>query len=328
MSIKPILKGIGTYVPGLYRLASRASTGGTNSARYCYSVWLRHLVMAYKNGLSTCPHVVAEIGPGDSLGIGLAALLSGSSKYFGLDAVKYATTQKNIEIFDELVDLYKKREDIPDNSDFPNLRPYLDTYDFPRDILDEKRLNESLKPERLSLARNSLLNLDSSVDEKTCIYYLAPWNYSNIVRNESVDMIFTQAVLEHIEDLHSTYKLLSDWLKPGGFMSHQIDFKCHGTAREWNGHWAYSDFVWKLIKGKRAYKINREPHSTHIDLLNQFGFKVVCDIIFKEGGIGINKKQLSSRFKDIPDSDLTTSDVFIQSVKVAQQPAINSNSNS
>ncbi len=63
MNIRQIAKGIISYIPGLYNPALKGTTGGTNSARYCYSVWLRHLVHAYKNGFSTQPTVVAELGP-------------------------------------------------------------------------------------------------------------------------------------------------------------------------------------------------------------------------------------------------------------------------
>jgi hypothetical protein len=61
-----LLMGLATYLPGGPRLAVK-STGGTVSARYCYLVWLRHLVLAERSGLSTNPTVVAELGPGDSL---------------------------------------------------------------------------------------------------------------------------------------------------------------------------------------------------------------------------------------------------------------------
>ncbi|RJP62040.1 MAG: hypothetical protein C4541_00460 [Candidatus Auribacter fodinae] len=57
-------------------------------------------------------------------------------------------------------------------------------------------------------------------------------------------MIFSQAVLEHIDNLPEAYESMRLWLKPDGFMSHQIDFKCHGTAEEWNRHWAYSQSEW------------------------------------------------------------------------------------
>lgn len=47
-------------------------TGRKNSARYCYAVWLRHFVIANKDGiLLSPPKVVVELGPGDSIGIAI-----------------------------------------------------------------------------------------------------------------------------------------------------------------------------------------------------------------------------------------------------------------
>ena len=146
------------------------------------------------------------------------------------------------------------------------------------------------------------------------ISYFVPWYDPKVIKEESIDMIYSQAVMEHVNDLAYTYEQLYRWLKPGGFMSHEIDFRSHGTAKDWNGHWAYSDFVWKLIKGKRPYLINRQPLSTHINLLEKFGFEVVCDMKTKDSS-GIERKVLASRFKNMFDDDLTTSTAFIQAVK-------------
>lgn len=71
--IEQLIKGLLTYVPGAYKIFSHKNTGGSDSARYCYYVWLRHLVMLYENRLSTDPKIIAELGPGDSLGLGLCA---------------------------------------------------------------------------------------------------------------------------------------------------------------------------------------------------------------------------------------------------------------
>lgn len=314
MNIKPLLKGIATYIPGLYKLASRG-TGGTISARYCYSVWLRHLTMAYKNGLSTQPDAIAELGPGDSLGIGLAALISGANNYYAFDIVEYARNKRNIEIFDELVNLFKKREKIPDETEFPRVKPYLESYEFPNHILTDERLNEALKQDRIESIRNALLNLGSGNRNNIQISYFVPWYDSKVIKEESIDMIYSQAVMEHVDDLAYTYEVLYRWLKPGGFMSHVIDFKSHGTAKEWNGHWAYSDFVWRLIEGKKHYLLNRQPHSAHISLLQKFGFEVVCDMKTKDTS-GIERKHLASRFKNMSDDDLITSTAFIQAVKM------------
>src|SRR5579872_6912526 len=87
-----IIKGALTYVPGLNQWRRRrAASGGTNSARYCYAVWMRHLVALGKHGFSIEGSVIGELGPGDSIGTGLAGLLAGAERYVGLDIVPYSS---------------------------------------------------------------------------------------------------------------------------------------------------------------------------------------------------------------------------------------------
>ena len=72
--IAQLLFGISTFIPGVYKWRSKKTgSGGAYSAKYCYSVYLRHMVMVKKSNLNTSPKVVAELGPGDSLGVGLMA---------------------------------------------------------------------------------------------------------------------------------------------------------------------------------------------------------------------------------------------------------------
>lgn len=307
-----VLRGIATYVPGLSKFTSGG--GGTSSARYCYSVWLRHLSMIHKNGLITRPDVIAELGPGDSLGIGLAALISGANKYYAFEVVEHTINKRNIEILDELVDLFRKREKIPDETEFPEVKPNLESYEFPYHILPDEYLNEALRQDRLDSIRNALLTSGSGDKSNIQISYFVPWHDPNVIKEESIDMIYSQAVMEHVNDLAYTYQTLYRWLKPGGFMSHQIDFRSHETAKYWNGHWAISDFVWRLTKRKRRYLINREPHSAHIKLLEKFGFEVVYDLKTKDSS-GIGRKSLASRFKNLSDDDLSTSSALIQAIK-------------
>ncbi len=99
----------GTSLRHLYfhlRKSERVIHGLASSARYCYATWLHHLVCADRQGLNNCPEAVAEIGPGSSLGVGLAALISGSHKYYALDDVQHATRGTNLKVFDELVRLF------------------------------------------------------------------------------------------------------------------------------------------------------------------------------------------------------------------------------
>jgi len=268
------------------------------------------LVLAYENGLDINPKVVAELGPGDSFGMGLAALLCGAQKYYAFDVVEFSQTERNLKILDEIIDLFNRRADIPDNNEFPKVKPYLESYEFPKYILTDGRLDRALAQERINSIKKALQN---SGEEQggIKISYFVPWYDKKLVEPGTVDMIFSQAVMEHVDNLPYAYKSMYDWLRPGGFMSHQIDFKCHGTAYKWSGHWAYSDRVWQLIIGKGSYLLNREPYSTHIRFIKENNFKIVCDKRVKNDR-GISRGELAPRFKNFSDEDLLISGTLIQ----------------
>src|SRR5437899_2222019 len=132
-----IVKGVLTWVPVLnaWRLR-RAATGGSDSSRYCYSVWLRHLVTLDRFGFRIKGARIGELGPGDSIGIGLAALLSGATRYVGLDIVPFSARADLEGIYDELVHLYSRREPVPNENEFPLVRPKIDSYEFATHLLD------------------------------------------------------------------------------------------------------------------------------------------------------------------------------------------------
>ncbi len=308
---KQMFLGIASFIPGISQYCV-AFTGATISARYCYAVWLRHLVLAKKSGLDPNPKQVAELGPGSSLGIGLAALISGCDRYYALDVVELANVERNLKVFDELVVLFQNRTPIPGEDEFPEVKPYLDEYNFPADILDENRLQHVLEESRIARIRESIINVQQ---KDSLIQYMTPWSDASVINHESIDLIFSQAVLEHVEDLSDAYEAMHSWLKPNGYMSHQIDFKCHGLATEWNGHWIYPDSMWYLIKGKRPYLLNREPHSKHIALLKDAGFRIQCDKVVKSRS-NLKKSALAMRFKSMDDEDLVISGACIQAVKV------------
>ena len=99
MNLKPVIRGLVTYLPGWGLLRKRVGRG-TESARYCYSAWMRHMVMASQAGLNAHPEIVAELGPGRSLGMGLAALAAGCRQYCAFDVVRHANLDLNAELFE------------------------------------------------------------------------------------------------------------------------------------------------------------------------------------------------------------------------------------
>jgi len=316
VSARRILFNVGTLLPGstllppVRRVLQRRSfgTGGTESARYCYSVWLRHLVLAEQSGLNTHPRIVAELGPGDSLGVGIAALLCGAHRYNAFDVVPHASVQRNLSILEELIALFRQRADIPGADEFPLLHPPLQSYRFPHQILTAPRLDAALRADRLESLRASLTGRNGA---DSLIRYCAPWFSAEVVEERSVDLIFSQAVLEHVDQLQDTYRAMRLWLAPDGYLSHQVDLQSHGTATEWNGHWTFSDFAWTLIRGKDTWLINREPKSTHCRLLQDEGFRIVCEHTLRRGN-NLMRRQLAKRFRAIPEDDLTAAGLFFQ----------------
>ncbi len=314
MSIAPraLVASAATRLPGLRKLSGRR-TGGSVSARYCYSVWLRHLVTLQESGLAFNFETVAELGPGDSLGVGLASLLCGAKRYVALDVVRYCDCARNLRVFDELVELFRTRADIPDQTEFPRVRPTLSSYAFPTGFLTPARLDAALKPERLGAIRASIKRLEDGAAEAGMVAYHVPWHAKSIA-SESVDLVLSQSVLEYSTNLPSLYAEMTRWLRPGGVMSHEIDFKSFGLTREWNGHWACPDPLWHLVVGKRRHRLNREPCSRHVELAEATGCRVVA-IERARRSSDIARAQLTTRFRTITDDDLTTSSALVQTIK-------------
>lgn len=320
MRIQSLLSGMISCLPGgnewlFRRYRQRDHNASTANARYCYSVWLRHLVLANTHGAASgVPNAVAELGPGDSLGTGLAALVAGANRYYALDVVHHVENEQNVNVFDELVRLLERREDIPNGEEFPRIHTELDCYKFPSDILNDDVLDVALEQGRVAAIRSELLSGNRGDSKSSFISYVVPWNDVDTIAEGSIDMIFSMNVLEHVDDLQLAYQAQHSWLKNGGFMSHDIDFSCHGHSNVWNGHWGYSDCVWRIVRGCRPYLINRQPHSRHVDLLTENGSSIVVDVR-KHDSSGIGRHELARRFKHLSDQDLCTHSAFILSTK-------------
>lgn len=284
------------------------STGGTNNARYCYSVWLRHLHYYSIYSGKKVPKVVSELGPGDSLGIGLSALLSGAENYYAFDIQHYFDGKKNVKIFDELVRLFKNRSEIPDGSEFPNVAPVLPSYSFPSKVLTDEVLENSLSDYRIKLIRDELMNADNQNNQY--IKYQIPWHNSSVIEKGAVDLILSQAVLEHVDDLEEAYATMALWLSDDGLVSHTIDFKCHGMTKNWNGHWCLSDLEWSLVRGGRIYAINRKPLSIHLKLMKKYGFNILVSNT-RNCKSKVSRKNLSKEFRYLSEEDLCTTGLYV-----------------
>ena len=308
-----LIFGISTFIPGFYSIRSKfKGSGGTFSSRYCYAVWFRHLISIYGKTNKSRFDTIAEVGPGDSIGVGLLALLLGAKKYYAFDVVKFANIKKNLQIFYELIELLKNREAIPNEKEFPKVNPMLDNYDLPYHIYNEKFIDYCLRKDRIEQIEHSIVNQNKN--DSLISYFNDKDIFNNKIQKNSIDLIFSQATMEHVDDVSGQYKSMSNLLKEDGVISHSIDFRSHGYASNWDKHWEYSEIYWKLLRGKRPYLINRLPLSKHLELMEMNNFKILGNQIIKAESSILNRYK-NKNFTNFKDYDFTASVSYILGVK-------------
>jgi len=276
LKIKKLIRGLLSYVPVARNIIPKKGTHGSDDPYYCLKTFELHEKLLKEAGCNFPMESVGELGPGDSMGVGITALLNGTKKYFGLDAIEHSNIKINIEIFQSLIKLYEDRNVI-----------------FP----------ENLKKQ----IENSIVHLNAT---DSMLRYMVPW-WKEKPNSNSMDVIISTAVLEHIVPLEESYTRIFDLLKPGGYCSHIIDYAAHEFSKNWYEHWYYSDLLWRILMDGRIYRINRMPHSFHIKSILNAGFILEKEIVDLNNVIAnINKINPTIR------NHFNENDLAIQSAKI------------
>jgi len=306
-----MLGGLKSLLP--IRASSYMGTGGTNIAEYCYSVWLRHMVIINRHVPGFRPKAVVELGPGDSIGLGIVAVLTGAEVYTGLDVLEHASRETNLRIFDDVIPLISNRAEIPDERSLPGLYPRLSDYRYPDGMLDDAVIRK-----RLSVASLESLRAELNGPLRGPTFrYVSSWGADSLPAN-SADLVITHGTLQDMDhsesrdDLTPSLQALARWLKTGGVMSHHIDFSCPG-GQPWNHHWAAGDLEWRIIRGKRPYYKNRVALSQYRRLLEDVGLEVVH--VERVPRPGLSRNEVAPRFRNLPDEDYQTVAGLVVAVK-------------
>jgi hypothetical protein len=156
-----------------------------------------------ENGITKLSKTVIELGPGQSIGVGLAALLSGANNYFGLDLVRICNLGASLRLLDEMLVLFREQAGQLIKG-WPAYGP-----DFPHHILPDQLLRDSLSLRRIE-AIASAFRSDSSVT----IRYIVPWTDCSIDPG-SADVVLTHSVMQYCMAPLNVYAAMYDWLRPG-----------------------------------------------------------------------------------------------------------------
>ena len=309
-TLRLLLTGVKSYLP--------SGTEYTMSTRrvdpaYGYAVWLRHCASLAKHGIRGPFPSVVELGPGNSMATGVSAILSGSSRYTGLDVLQHMAHDKNLSVLDEVAELFRSRQPIPGDAVYPNLRPLLANYEFPAEALGSQGLAATTDADRLAALRRDIEVIGRGGIGGEALRYYCPWT-ADSVAPESADLVITQAVLQEIphgarrSPLRETIMAIARWLRPGGIGTHQVDMGLYGLE-PWNAHWTWSDVTWTLVRGRRSNFVNREPLSTYLHLMRECGLSVVAVDALEE--TGVPEERLAPRFKVLDETDRRTRSALV-----------------
>lgn len=299
--IKGIIGGIKSYIPSVNRYSG---TGGTDDSGYCYAVWLRHLyVLSQVQSIDTNSFKsILEIGPGESMGVCLSAMMSGAESAAAVDIFDHIDRQKNFEIGQKVISFFKNKKPIPANQDFPFLSPKI-----PENVkLADLPIDWGQVDEKIDKVQNYLELFTNH--KKSPLQFLAGDWMKNFRPDSCPDLVIAQGVFQYI-DVLTAFQKISSWLRPGGIISLQVDYSSMGITKDWNGHWALGQATWRIMEGKRPFFANRLTHSEIKTAALIHGLEVLAE---QKEEVGTRLEQSNwqiqnSRYKNIPPEDFFVS---------------------
>ncbi|MCT7958199.1 methyltransferase domain-containing protein [Laspinema palackyanum] len=212
-----------------------------------------------------------ELGPGDSLFSAIVTKAFGGSSSYLVDTGDYATQD-------------------------------IDSYKIMAEFLDQKEL----------AVDSTWTNWQSVSDilESCSAHYLTSGLSSlKSIPDNSVDFIWSQAVLEHIRK-HEFLVLMQELrriIKNTGSCSHVIDLKDHlgGNLNSLR----FPEKIWESdFMVKSGFYTNRIRYSEMIDLFQEANFQITSVEIKKWDKLPTSRANLALPFKNMPDEELLVSE--------------------
>ncbi len=124
--------------------------------------------------------------------------------------------------------------------------------------------------------RRFLIKGNSPEDALSLVTYLSPCNVEDTeLPPNSFDLIYSHAVLEHVREPKLVLSEIRRLLRPGGYISHQIDTRNHLDFSRPNEHLAIPEWVWKLMTSNRSSYTNRYTVPMWVELFRASGFDLL-----------------------------------------------------
>lgn len=216
--------------------------------------------------------ILLELGPGGSVGFGLLALRHGAKKYYIVENGQHSfITQDQIKSYEKLL-----------NYDEWLIKKFLikekSACALNPDFIEFIRINQNLK-------------------------YAIPTN--------SVDLIYSCAVLEHVHNLELCFDEMTRVLKVNGIMNHQVDLRDHIFSQRSLWFLNISDSWFNALFKNTGEYVNRK----RLDFYEYLAVKHGLKIINLEKSMISGKKISKKLMEKYPKSDLKTLSFNIVLVK-------------
>ena len=268
---KIIIKAMLSRMPLRYSFFARIGLfrhGKMDNSRYALQIFRRHFERS-EFSKKEGGFVALELGPGDSFVSAIIANAYGASKCYMVDAGNFAVD--GIKVY--------------------------------------QRLLENLQSVGIGVGEAAdCASVEELLEQVGGIYLTNGLQSLCVIPDDSVDFIWSQAVLEHVrlEEFDETMNELWRILRPNGVASHRVDLKDHlggalnnlrFSTRTWESDWM----------AKSGFYTNRIRYSDMIDRFEAAGFDVGVLQVDKWDHLPIQRESMSNVFLEHSDDELCIS---------------------
>lgn len=158
-----------------------------------------------------------------------------------------------------------------------------------------------IAPERIA----AWTGIDSALADLNARYLTTGIEALRTLPDNSVDFIFSQAVLEHVRKHEYTAFIAETHrvLKPGCFASHRVDLQDH-LANSSN-NLRFSDSVWESdFFASSGFYTNRLSYTDHVRAFEAAGYRIDKLQLDRFAAPQLPRNKLAKEFRDRPDEEL------------------------
>lgn len=236
---------------------------------YAYDIFQGHFERVSEEKPLQPGFVSLELGPGESIHSALVSHSFGGSKAYIVDVARFAT--EDLQSYKEMADfLRSKNLAVPD--------------------IDHAQ------------------SIEDVMDSSGGCYLTSGIASLKSIADNSVDFIWSQAVLEHVKrhEFLETMKELRRIVRDDGVCSHRVDLRDHLELSLNNLR--FSEKVWESdLMANSGFYTNRIQYSQMLSMFEEAGFKLKVTQVDKWDSLPLERSNLNQQFQGCSDEELCVS---------------------